>query len=159
MNERIVELRAALAEAGFEGATASLIQELGEYLAYGPTTLAGQLLAELGFVRSELQSEAGDFGFITVAEELLPAETDADVVIAIAGGNGTDAASIFDSPAVDVGDTPSATVMAAWTGNHALAAWMILDDIEAIALGDGNVTNVDNVVDVWADLVAAIDAA
>ncbi|MEM7341075.1 MAG: ABC transporter substrate-binding protein [Actinomycetota bacterium] len=156
---KVAELQAALDEAGFGGQSVSIIQTFGpEYYAYGPTTLAGQLVAQLGFTRSEIQSGDGDFGFILVAEEFLIEETSSDINFGISGAD-SDFASVFDNPVVDVGDRPHSPVIDAWTGNHALAAWIILSDIESVLLGDGSVTTLDDVVERWGELEAAIDGA
>ncbi|MEM9132658.1 MAG: ABC transporter substrate-binding protein [Actinomycetota bacterium] len=156
---RIDTLRADLAAAGFDGGEASIIQTFGsDYYSYGPTTLAGDLLQQLGFTRSEIQTDTDQFGFVQISPELLAQETDADVVFAVAGSD-SGGVSVLDHPTVDVGDTPAGVVLEVWFQNHALAAWIILDDIEAILLGDGRTTSLDDVADVWTDLLTAVDAS
>ncbi|MEM9520066.1 MAG: ABC transporter substrate-binding protein [Actinomycetota bacterium] len=157
---RIADLAGRIEAEGLAGSTISIIQQFGpEYYAYGPTTLVGDLSAQLGFARSEIQSGAGDFGFIQVSEELLGAETDAAVVVDIDSGE-DDGVSIFDSPVVDTTNASAVGQASyAWTGNHALAAWVILDDMESIIFGDGSTTQISDIISSWEALVAAVDAA
>ncbi|MEM9515367.1 MAG: ABC transporter substrate-binding protein [Actinomycetota bacterium] len=155
---RIETLRSDLKSAGAAGGEASIIQTFGtDYYTYGPDTLAGELLQALGFTRSEIQSDPDGMRFIQVSPELLGQETDADVVFAPAGSD-SDGLSVFDNPAVNVGDTPAGVVLEVWFQPHALAAWVILDDIEAVLLGDGQTTTLDDVPQVWEELLAAADA-
>ncbi|MEM9202868.1 MAG: ABC transporter substrate-binding protein [Actinomycetota bacterium] len=155
---RVQELRSALVEAGLDGGEVSIIQTFGtDYYTYGPATLAGELMAALGFTRSELQSDPDGVRFIQVAPELLAEETDADLVFAPAGSD-SDGVSVFDNPTVEVGDTPSGVVLEVWFQAHALAAWVILDDVEAVLLGDGQTTTLEDVPAVWNDLIAAVEA-
>ncbi|MEM7276321.1 MAG: ABC transporter substrate-binding protein [Actinomycetota bacterium] len=160
IEERLEEVKAKVAEAGLDGARASLIQPFGnEYYAYGPTTLAGTVLADLGFTRSEIQSGAGDFGFIQVSEELLGDETDAELVISLSADDGA-FGSLFNSPVVNPGDDAfTGDVGDAWVSNTALSAWIILNDIEAIIVtGEDPATSAD-VLDQWSSLKERIDAA
>ncbi|MEL6893738.1 MAG: ABC transporter substrate-binding protein [Actinomycetota bacterium] len=156
IDERVDALRARIDEAGLAGQQVSIIQPFGaEFYAYGPTTLAGDIVDRLGFPRSDVQSADGDFGFIEIAEELLPEQVDADVVVSITGTDG--GASLFENPVVDVGDAASGDVTPIWTANHALAAWVILDDIESLLFGDGATVSADALPDVWQELLAEID--
>ncbi|MEM9204229.1 MAG: ABC transporter substrate-binding protein [Actinomycetota bacterium] len=157
---RIADLAARIEAEGLAGSRISIIQPFGPaFYAYGPTTLVGDISAQLGFTRSEIQSGAGDFGFIEVSEELLGSETDAAVVVDIDSGE-QDGSSIFDSPVVDTTNaTATGEASYAWSGNHALAAWVILDDMESIIFGDGSTTQVDDILAAWQALLAAVDAA
>ncbi|MEM7091737.1 MAG: ABC transporter substrate-binding protein [Actinomycetota bacterium] len=155
---RTAELRSRIDGAGLSGARISIIQTFGpEFWAYGPSTLVGTLVEDLGFTRSELQSGGGDFGFIPVAEEFLTEETTAEIVIGMTGDVG-DSLTVFDSPVVDPGDAFAAEVVRTWSANNALAAWIILDDLESILFGDGTTTDREEILDAWDDLLGAIDA-
>ncbi|MEM9608084.1 MAG: hypothetical protein AAGA99_11730 [Actinomycetota bacterium] len=157
IDARTEGLRAALADAGLAGARASIIQlQAGAYYSYDPTSLVGGLFEDLGFTRSELQSGAGAFGFIVLSEELVAQEAEADVLFAI-GDNLGDAGSVLDNPTVDVGDTPTGLVDITWSGVGGFPAWLMLDDIESLLLGDGTVTSPDELVDAWREFTAAID--
>ncbi|MEM9134329.1 MAG: ABC transporter substrate-binding protein [Actinomycetota bacterium] len=156
IDERVAELRGRVDEAGLTGSTASVVQfQAGGYYAHDPSTLIGTLLDELGFVRSELQSGDGGFGYIPLSEETLGAETDADVVFGIIDTEGT-GLSVFDSPTVDVSDTPHTVVTDMWIANHAFAAWLMLDDIEAVLFGDGSAATVDEILASWEAFKAAV---
>ncbi|MEM9133444.1 MAG: ABC transporter substrate-binding protein [Actinomycetota bacterium] len=155
---RIDELAAEIEGAGRSGEQVSIIQTFGaEYYAYGPTTLVGQIVEEVGLTRSELQSGAGDFGFILLSEEQLGQETSSEVVIGISGVD-SDFVSIFDSPVVEADEADTGIVIDTWTGNHALAAWIILDDLQSILFGDGSTTTLESVPEAWSELESAIDA-
>ncbi|MEM8924251.1 MAG: ABC transporter substrate-binding protein [Actinomycetota bacterium] len=159
VEDRVAELAARIDEAGLAGEQIAVIQNFGpEYYAYGPTTIAGQVVADLGFTRSEIQSGEGDFGFILVSEEQLGAETDAAVVISISGAD-AGGTTVFDSAVVAPGDDASTGVVSeAWTANTALAAWVILSDLESILFGDGSTAAIDDVPGLWDELLAAIEA-
>lgn len=158
---RIESLRTELEAAGFGGAVATVIQPFGaEFYAYGPGTLPGNLLEELGFTRTEAQSNttAENFGFIPISEELLAQEAGVDVVFAVEGSaGGID--SILDHPTVQIGDTPSSVVLQAWFQSHPLTAWMILDDVESTVLGEGTATATADIVELWEALLSEIEAA
>lgn len=69
--------------------------------------------------------------------------------------------TIFDNPVVDPGDATTAVVMGDhWIANHALAYWQILDDIEALLLGDGSPSTgtPEEVIAAWQQLRAAVAA-
>ncbi|MEM1335807.1 MAG: ABC transporter substrate-binding protein [Actinomycetota bacterium] len=159
---RIDGLRTELEAAGFGGAVATVIQPFGSaFFAYGPGTLPGNLLEELGFTRTEVQSNTTDdnFGFIPVSGELLAQEADVDVVFAVGAGEGGGIDSILDHPTVEIGDTPSSVVLEAWYQSHPLTAWMILDDVESTIFGAGTATTTADLVELWDELLAEIDAA
>lgn len=101
IQERIDELAAAIDDAGYGGSTFSTLQNFdGTFYAYSPLTLVGTLLEELGFTRSDLQSGVdSDLGFFPISEELLAAESDADIVVSFTGESGG-FTSAFDSPLV-----------------------------------------------------------
>lgn len=156
IDRRVAELRAEVEAAGLTGATASVIQfQAGTYYAHDPSTLIGTLLDDLGFARSEVQAGEGGFGYIPLSEEVLGGETEADVVFGIIDTFGT-GRSVFDSPAVNVGDTPHSVVSDMWIANHAFAAWVMLDDIEAVLFGDGQATTIDEMVTSWEAFKAAV---
>ncbi|MEM9035913.1 MAG: ABC transporter substrate-binding protein [Actinomycetota bacterium] len=156
IDERITRLRAQLESAGVLGAEASILQSAGgQFWAWGPTTLPGELLDQLGFARSEIQSSDGAFGFILLSEEQLADEAQADVVFGVPE-NAAAEESVFDSPLVDVAQTPSGLVSEMWIANHAFAAWVVLEDIEAVVLDGGRPIADDELVDAWDAFLAEV---
>ncbi|MEM1335710.1 MAG: hypothetical protein AAGG08_19870, partial [Actinomycetota bacterium] len=126
--------------------------------AWGPTTLPGEIVADLGFTRSETQSADGTFGFILVSEEALVDEVAADVVIGVPENvNAPD--TIFDSPVVQMGETVHGVASEMWIANHAFTAWLVLRDVEALVLGDGELVSNDDLVDAWATFRSELAAA
>lgn len=153
---RTEEVRDAIEAAGLTGAEVSLIQTFpGEFYSYTESPLAGSILKDLGFTRPELQLEGDEFGFVAFSEEELPSQTQSDIVIWI------DAAfegSLFDNPLVDMGDRIAVSAIPSWTANHALGAWIMLEDVERAVTGQAPLTAGEEVAAVWDELIAAIDA-
>ncbi len=156
---RIDALAAEIDEAGLAGQQAAILQDFGgSWFAYGPTTISGSVLASLGFTRSEIQSGEGDFGFIPVAEELVPDESNVEWVFGIATTSpdgGPAGGSIIDNPLVGGADSVVTDVGEAWFNNSVLGAWIVLDDIEAIVFGRGDVTQLDGAGAAFEALLAA----
>ncbi|MEM9564429.1 MAG: hypothetical protein AAGA93_17535 [Actinomycetota bacterium] len=153
---RTEEVREAIEAAGLTGAEVSLIQTFpGEFYSYSESPLAGSVIKDLGFTRPPLQLEGDEFGFVSFSEEDLPSQTQADIVIWI------DAAfegSLFDNPLVDMGDRIAVSAIPSWTANHALGAWIMLEDVERAVTGQPPLTPGADVAAVWSELLAAIDA-
>ncbi|MEM9608813.1 MAG: ABC transporter substrate-binding protein [Actinomycetota bacterium] len=161
IDSRITDLRARLEQEGFAGQEVAVLQVFGSAIfALGPLTPAGTILDRLGFGRTEAQSGDGAFGFITLSEETLPEETDVDVVLGMRSlAFGGDDETIFDNPVVDTDGKIAATVIGDyWFANHALAYWLILDDIEALLLGDGTPSTgtIEEIDAAWQSLRSAV---
>ncbi|MEM9042881.1 MAG: ABC transporter substrate-binding protein, partial [Actinomycetota bacterium] len=158
---RIDALAAEIEEAGFAGQQAAIVQDFsGDWFAYGPTTISGAVLEAVGFTRSEAQSGTENFGFIPLAEELIPDETNVPWVFGIAqtSPDGQVLGSIVDNPIVGGADTTVTDVGEAWFNNSVLGAWIVMDDLEAILFGRGEVTGLDGAASAFEALLAAVAA-
>lgn len=151
----------AVRAAGMEGMTISIIVDYGggQIVAFGPDTLAGTLVEQVGLVRPDAEGaeasaaqDASRGPFILVAEETL-ADHDADIVV---GPVGTFApASINENSLRDAGGEAVAAIPDAdvWNANTPLAAYWILTDLERIVSGAADDTlTLDEVVTVWEEL-------
>ncbi len=134
----------------------SLIQTFpGEFYSSSESPLAGSIIKDLGFTRPPLQLEGDEFGFVSFSEEELPSQTQADIVIRI---DTASEGSLFDHPLVDMGDRIAGSAIPSWTANHALGAWIMLEDVERAVTGQPPLAAGEEVRVVWDELVAAIDA-
>jgi iron complex transport system substrate-binding protein len=158
LKSRIGDLAARLRDAGKAGTTVSVIGDFGGQLYAVPnTTLVAQLLAELGLDRPVAQdavgpAEAGGYLYFG-AENLI--DHDADVVLVQGGGAGYDPSAITDSP---LAQRFSGTVVVVngelWNGSHPLAVTWILEDLEAVLLGEGAVGTEADAQARWEGLTA-----
>ena len=158
---RIDALAAEIEAAGFAGQQAAIVQDFsGDWFAYGPTTISGAVLEAVGFTRSEAQSGTENFGFIPLAEELIPDETNVPWVFGIAqtSPDGEVIGSIVDTPIVGGPDSTVTDVGEAWFNNSVLGAWIVMDDLEAILFGRGEVTGLDGAASAFEALLAAVEA-
>ncbi|MEO1061615.1 MAG: ABC transporter substrate-binding protein [Actinomycetota bacterium] len=157
---RVAQLAAEVEAAGLAGQQISIMQNFeGSYFAYGPTTISGSIAADLGFVRSEAQSSADNFGFIPISAELVPAETDVPIVVGVLALSADGLVSLFEDDLVSTDDKLAADVGDAWFNNTALGAWIVLDDLEAMLFDRGEIADVDAASGRFDELLAAIDAA
>ena len=160
VEQRVAELAAEVEAAGLAGQEISIIQNFGgDYFAYGPTTISGSIVADLGFVRSEAQSTADNFGFIPIAAELVPGETDVPVVVGVLADMGDFFVSAFDDGLILTDDKITGDVGGAWATNTALGAWIVLDDLEALLFDRGDVANAGSAIERFDDLIATIEAS
>lgn len=158
---RIEALAAELEAEGLAGERATIIQDFGgSYFAYGPTTISGAMLEGLGFTRSEAQSGSENFGFIPLAQELVPDETAVPFVFGVQTTSPDGAgrtASLRDDPLVDAEGRTVVDVGEAWFNNTALGAWIVLDDVEAAIFGRGEITGLDGAAAAFDSLLAAAE--
>ncbi|MEM9042306.1 MAG: ABC transporter substrate-binding protein [Actinomycetota bacterium] len=151
---RIAGLSAEIDDAGLTGQRVAVVQQFGpEWFAYGPTTISGSVVADVGFTRSVAQSGSENFGFLPLAEELVPDETDVPFVFGIATTAGAGTSPIVDNPLVGGADSVVVDVSEAWFNNSALGAWIVLDDLEAIVFGRGEITEIDGAGAAFDDLL------
>lgn len=153
---RTADLAAEVEAEGMSGELATIIQVFGpDYFAYGPTTVSGSILAELGFARSEAQSGSENFGFIPLAQELVPEETAVPYVFALTATAGDGTISTADDPLIDPEGREVAEVGEAWFNNTALGAWIVLDDLEAVLFDRGEITGIDGAAAAFEELLLA----
>lgn len=143
LEARIADVATRLKDAGRAETTISVIGDFGGQLYAVPnTTLVAQLLSEVGLGRPAAQDTVGPAeagGYIYFSGENLT-DHDADFVLVQGGGAGYDASRITDSPLAQRFSGPVVVVDGEqWNGSHPLAVWWILDDLEAILLGNGAV--------------------
>ncbi|MEM1332137.1 MAG: fasciclin domain-containing protein [Actinomycetota bacterium] len=153
---RTEEVRQIIADNGFEGAEVSLLQTFpGEFYAYNESPLGGSILKDLGFTRPEFQLQEDEFGFLLFSEEELPSQTQSDIVLWISVAAEE---NLFENPLVDLGDRIGVAVNGLWTSNHALGAWLMLEDVARAVTGQPAVQAGAEVAEQWDALLAAIDA-
>ncbi|MEL6894429.1 MAG: ABC transporter substrate-binding protein, partial [Actinomycetota bacterium] len=161
VEERVAALAAEIEEAGFAGQRAAIVQNFaGEYFGYGPTSVSGTIVEQLGLTRSEAQSGTENFGFVPLSAEVIPDETNVPWVFGVRStADGAEGPSNLDDPLIGGADSTVADVGEAWFNNSALGAWIVLDDIEAIMFERGEVTGLDGATAAFDDLLAAVEAA
>lgn len=158
---RIADLAAEIEQAGLTGTEVSIVQNFGpDWFSYGPSIASSAVLAELGFTRSEAQSSDDNFGFPQLSEEIIPDETSSPFVFGVAttSPDGTVIGTVTDNPIVGGPDSVVTDVSEAWFNNSVLGIWIVLDDIEAVVFGRGEVTQNDGAGAAFADLIAATEA-
>ncbi|MEM9464803.1 MAG: ABC transporter substrate-binding protein [Actinomycetota bacterium] len=154
---RTEEVKAAIDDAGLTGAEVSILHVFpGEYYAYNPGTLAGTVIGSLGFTRPEFQQTEDEFGFLLFSEEELGSQTSSDIVIWM---DTRFEGSIFDEPLSALRDDAiGVQLISSWTANHALGAWIMLEDVERIVTGQPPVEAGAGVAEAYGELIAAIEA-
>ncbi|GGM63134.1 ABC transporter substrate-binding protein [Microbacterium saperdae] len=120
-------------------------------------------LQQAGFTRPPVEGEAEASGFSTStvpwSPEELP-EHEADAVVVLSG-------SVYNAEAVQALPTFNSLTAVRegrayvangelWSGNFALGTWWLLDDLEMILAGETGLGTIDDAVDRWRALRAAI---
>ncbi|MEM9517253.1 MAG: ABC transporter substrate-binding protein [Actinomycetota bacterium] len=160
IDAKIEQTAESVRSAGVEGSTISIIVDYGvQTVAFGPDTLAGTLVEQVGLTRPASEGTAASAAqdaslgpFIAVSDETL-VDHDADIVIGPVGKFAP--ASINDNILRNSGGDAIAAAPDAdvWNANTPLAAYWILTDIERIVSGSADDTLIpDDVAAVWEEL-------
>ncbi|MCX4661871.1 ABC transporter substrate-binding protein [Streptomyces uncialis] len=149
--------RRDIEEAGLAGETVSLMSACGEgnFCAYGSGRTAGPVLTDLGFKRPSAhgQDRTGvTYGYTSVSEEKL-GELVAPIVFVLSGSVQYGAPDPLDNPLFEVGDARTGVVdFAAWYGSGSFDVSWVLNDIRAVLLDDGTVTDQVSGVELFEEL-------
>ncbi|MER6915028.1 ABC transporter substrate-binding protein [Streptomyces sp. NPDC000594] len=146
LDQAITTTKGDLEKAGRTGKTVSLMSACGDgtFCAYGSGRTAGPVLTGLGFKRPARhgQNRTGlTYGYTSVSEEKL-GDLVAPIVFVLSGSVQYGAPDPLDNPLFEVGDaTVGAVDFAAWYGSGSFDVPWILNDVRAVLLGDGTVTD------------------
>ncbi|MEU0686177.1 ABC transporter substrate-binding protein [Streptomyces uncialis] len=157
LDQEVTATRRDIEKAGLAGRTVSLMSACGEgnFCAYGSGRTAGPVLTDLGFKRPSAhgQDRTGlGYGYTNVSEEKL-GELVAPIVFVLSGSVQYGAPDPLDNPLFEVGDARTGAVdFAAWYGSGSFDVSWVLNDIRAVLLGDGAVTDQVSGVELFEEL-------
>ncbi|MHA6628762.1 ABC transporter substrate-binding protein [Pseudonocardia sichuanensis] len=146
LDREIATTRADIERAGLHGETVSLMSPCGAgtFCAYGSGRTAGPILTDLGFTRPSPHGQDRadtEWGYTTVSEETL-GDLVAPIIFVLLGSVQLDAPDPLSNPLFEVGDATVGEVdFGAWFGAGSFDVPWILNDVRAVLLDDGAVTD------------------